>query len=170
MKPPPILAVLGLALLSGCAGPGTSPEPPTAPPASAASPAADQPGGGLYGESQARGGRRVFRQSCARCHYSSEMRGTPFQATWGRLTVGDLYAHLVEAMPEDDPGSLSETEYLEVVAYILSLNGFPAGSRELSTGSAAFRTRLEAAGGGRSREISSPRVYGVASPVTTSRP
>jgi S-disulfanyl-L-cysteine oxidoreductase SoxD len=34
-------------------------------------------------------------------------------------------------MPQDRPGSLSAEEYADVVAYILRLNGRPAGEREL---------------------------------------
>lgn len=59
------------------------------------------------------------------------MRGTQFQYEWGRRTVGDLYEHLFETMPEDAPGSLTPSQYIDVVAYILRLNGFPAGNAEL---------------------------------------
>jgi len=34
-------------------------------------------------------------------------------------------------MPEDDPGSLPIQQYLDAVAYILSLNEYPQGAREL---------------------------------------
>ena len=35
-------------------------------------------------------------------------------------------------MPEDAPGSLPDQEYVDVVAYILELNGHDAGEGELS--------------------------------------
>ena len=34
-------------------------------------------------------------------------------------------------MPSDDPGSLSTRQYSDIVAYILSVNEFPAGQKEL---------------------------------------
>jgi hypothetical protein len=77
------------------------------------------------------------------------MSGTQFQFQWERRTVGDLYEHLVETMPEDDPGSLTATEYLEVVAYILRMNGFPEGPAELEEGSASFEATLAAPSGPR---------------------
>jgi mono/diheme cytochrome c family protein len=102
-----------------------------------------------YGGDQAERGRAVFRDRCSECHYASEMRGTQFQFQWERRTVGDLYGHLVETMPEDDPGSLTPTEYLEVVAYILRMNGFPEGPAELEEGSPSFEATLAAPSGSR---------------------
>jgi hypothetical protein len=34
-------------------------------------------------------------------------------------------------MPEDNPGGLSTNTYLDIMAYILDQNGFPAGEVEL---------------------------------------
>jgi mono/diheme cytochrome c family protein len=102
-----------------------------------------------YRADQAERGRAVFRDRCSECHYASEMSGTQFQFQWERRTVGDLYEHLVETMPEDDPGSLTATEYLEVVAYILRMNGFPEGPAELEEGSASFEATLAAPSGPR---------------------
>jgi hypothetical protein len=34
-------------------------------------------------------------------------------------------------MPQSNPGSLKRREYLDLVAYILSLNDMPAGGEEL---------------------------------------
>jgi len=68
---------------------------------------------------------------CAECHYSSEFRDQKFRFTWGRRTVQELFRDIVRNMPEDDPGSLPDQEYVDIVAYILQLNGFPPGSAEL---------------------------------------
>ncbi len=35
-------------------------------------------------------------------------------------------------MPDDAPGSLPPQQYVDVVTYILQLNGFPPGARELT--------------------------------------
>ena len=45
--------------------------------------------------------------------------------------VGNLFQHISTAMPQDDPGSLAPEEYVAVVAYMLQLNGRPAGDRPL---------------------------------------
>ena len=34
-------------------------------------------------------------------------------------------------MPEDNPGSLERQEYVDLVAYIFSLNAYPAGAGDL---------------------------------------
>ena len=34
-------------------------------------------------------------------------------------------------MPEDNPGSLERQQYIDVVAYIFSLNAYPAGANDL---------------------------------------
>jgi hypothetical protein len=34
-------------------------------------------------------------------------------------------------MPEDNPGSLERQQYIDVLAYIFSLNAYPAGANDL---------------------------------------
>jgi hypothetical protein len=34
-------------------------------------------------------------------------------------------------MPADEPGSLNETEYMDILAFVIQANGFPSGGREL---------------------------------------
>lgn len=126
-----VLPVL-TALLAACSGPAPpAPSPEAARPSAASAPPPASATEGLYADEQAERGRGTFRDRCSECHYSSEMRGTQFQYEWERRTVGDLYEHLVETMPEDAPGSLTPSQYIDVVAYILRLNGFPAGTAEL---------------------------------------
>ena len=36
-----------------------------------------------------------------------------------------------KTMPSDDPGNLSTRQYSDLVAYMLGVNGFPAGQKEL---------------------------------------
>lgn len=115
--------------LAACA-PAPPPEapPPAAPPATSA-PA----GAGLYTLPQAERGRRVFEAACSTCHGLGEFRGRMFQLTWMTRPIGHFFQHISTAMPQDRPGSLSPEAYASVVAYVLQLNGHPAGSRELST-------------------------------------
>ena len=41
-------------------------------------------------------------------------------------------------MPEDNPGSLKQQEYADILAYFLSLNEYPAGDAELQGNAAAM--------------------------------
>ena len=43
-------------------------------------------------------------------------------------------------MPEDAPGSLDLEQYADIVAFVLRLNGFEAGSAELPPDAAALET------------------------------
>lgn len=85
----------------------------------------------FYTEPQARRGQRAFRQVCSDCHYTSEFKGPVFTDVWARRTARDLYRELRRTMPDDNPGGLPRQTYVDVMAYILELNGYPAGADEL---------------------------------------
>ncbi|MEX2572563.1 MAG: c-type cytochrome [Gemmatimonadota bacterium] len=89
------------------------------------------PGTATYTADQAERGERVFDSVCGTCHASTEFRGQIFELTWMAEPVGHLFQHISTAMPQDMPGSLSPVEYASIVAYLLRLNGRPAGEREL---------------------------------------
>lgn len=110
------------------AAPAPSSAPRAEPAAATPAPAASA---GLFTTDQADRGESTYDESCAACHASSEFQGRQFEFAWGRRTVGDLYRHISDNMPEDNPGSLTPQQYVDVVAYILELNGFPRGDREL---------------------------------------
>lgn len=127
-------------LIPGCAGspeaPPASPSPESAavetPAPDDAPPAAASPAlVAFYTEEQARRGQRAFRQVCSDCHYTSEFKGPVFTDVWARRTARDLYRELRRTMPDDNPGGLPRQTYVDVMAYILELNGYPAGSDEL---------------------------------------
>lgn len=50
---------------------------------------------------------------------------------WEGAAVGQFYSLVSATMPYDGPGTLPPQQYADVVAYILSLNDFPAGDTEL---------------------------------------
>lgn len=85
----------------------------------------------FYTEEQARRGQRAFRRVCSECHYTSEFKGPVFTDAWERRTARDLYRELRRTMPDDNPGGLPRQTYVDVMAYMLELNGYPAGSDEL---------------------------------------
>lgn len=96
-----------------------------------------------YTEEQAGRGEQVFSRVCLECHARSEMASADFRLKWGGQTTLDLFRNIVTTMPDSDPGSLPRADYEDVVAYILKLNGIPAGSAPLVSDSATMsRARL----------------------------
>lgn len=87
---------------------------------------------------QASRGATVYSQSCMMCHGASlqggagpPLTGQPFQLAYGTGTAAQLYDFISRQMPQDKPGSLSQRQYLDVTAYILSRNGIAAGNSPL---------------------------------------
>jgi hypothetical protein len=88
---------------------------------------------GIYTEAQADRGAATFKASCTACHEPSRFTGDEFLAGWTGKPLHELFAHMSATMPEDNPGSLKPEQYVDVVAYFLRLNGYPAGSAELQS-------------------------------------
>ena len=104
--------------------------------------AQEQPAAPLYAAAQAERGQAAYRQSCQDCHGSSldngEFGGPPlkggyFRTRWGQGNVAALYGYVSLAMPPDRPGQLSPQTYADLVAFLLSNNGYPPGDKELPT-------------------------------------
>ncbi len=87
--------------------------------------------GGVYTTAQAEIGRRVFENECALCHASAEFSGRVFQLTWAGRPLSGFFFQISNTMPLEAPGSLPTEEYVAVLAYILELNGYPAGDEPL---------------------------------------
>jgi hypothetical protein len=62
------------------------------------------------------------------------LAGDEFVLSWGRAgrTLDDLFFITRTTMPEGEGGTLSEEQYLDVLAYMLLRNGYSAGERELT--------------------------------------
>lgn len=87
---------------------------------------------GVYTAEQAQKGREVFQSSCLGCHTVASHSGPAFQLKWFGRPLAELYDYLSNLMPKSAPGTLTEDEYVWVTAYILRLNGMPAGKTELN--------------------------------------
>lgn len=98
--------------------------------------------GGIFTDDQAGRGRTTFDEVCSECHTTSEFRGRSFQRNWGRRTVYSFFRTVRSTMPDDNPGGLEEQVYLDVVSYILSINGHDGGSAELSPDSPMREVRI----------------------------
>ena len=89
---------------------------------------------------QARRGEAAYQSNCAACHGRNLQATNPdapsltapsFGISWHGKPVADLFTLMRTSMPLGAGGSLSDPEYLDIVAYILKFNGYPAGDREL---------------------------------------
>ncbi len=87
---------------------------------------------GVYTLQQAAAGKEVFVGACTGCHTSASHTGAIFLSHWAGRPLSELYGFVSQRMPKATPGSLSEDEYVFVVAYVLKINGMPAGNTELS--------------------------------------
>lgn len=94
---------------------------------------------GVYTAAQAVRGREVYTTSCAQCHTMAQHSGSTFAAAWNNRRLFDLYEIVHTTMPLDNPGGLSEQEYIDVVAYVLDLNGVPAGKSALRADAGALK-------------------------------
>lgn len=136
-----ILLVLGVAACASAGSPGVPSAPdagevatpaPSAPEPSPSTPAiAPTAGSAVFSDVQADRGRDSFRALCTECHYSSEFSDAQFQFKWSRRSAGNLYQMISNEMPESAPGSLTDQEYVDLVSYILRMNGFEPGQSEL---------------------------------------
>lgn len=94
---------------------------------------------GVYTAEQAARGETTFRSSCGNCHGTSQFSGADFRKVWTDRTVYELYDQLRNTMPLDNPGGFSAEEYTAVIAYILRLNRYPAGTSNLPANDAGLK-------------------------------
>ena len=99
---------------------------------------------GVYTTQQAKTGEEAYAGMCTGCHTPASHMGDVFTTAWGGRPVSELYGFIRAAMPKNEPGSLTAEEYAAIVAYILKLNGMPAGKQPLPADSAALdRIRID---------------------------
>ena len=93
----------------------------------------------LYTQAQARQGRAVFEQHCASCHgkrlegrVAPALKGAKFASVQAGFTIQQSFEFLSVEMPAYAPGSLTPSQYVEITAFLLQQNGYPAGSVALT--------------------------------------
>ena len=94
---------------------------------------------GVYTEAQARRGADLYTRQCASCHGTSltggeeapALAGGGFVANWNGLTLGDLFERTRTTMPQNDPSRVTRQQHADILAYLLSMNKFPAGKMEI---------------------------------------
>lgn len=87
---------------------------------------------GVFNEEQANRGRTAHETLCTSCHGAEAYTGADFETAWNGRTAFEFFDLLRQTMPDDNPGGLSREEYVDIITYIFSLNGFPAGANALA--------------------------------------
>jgi mono/diheme cytochrome c family protein len=95
---------------------------------------------GVYTADQAKRGEAIYKEQCAACHGDNlegsgpmpALAGPDFIKSWKGKTVADLFDKTHSSMPATAPGSLTEKQTADIIAYLLSVAKYPAGSTELA--------------------------------------
>jgi mono/diheme cytochrome c family protein len=88
---------------------------------------------GVYTEEQAKRGQDTFETICSECHKREWFAGDEFKEHWAYGELFWVYDFVRRNMPYEAAGTLAPQTYRDVVAYILKLRGFKAGTYELPT-------------------------------------
>jgi mono/diheme cytochrome c family protein len=92
----------------------------------------------IYTAEQAERGKEVYKEACASCHALDFYSGQTMKS-WDGGSLSDLYDAISIGMPPGNPGSLKRREYVDILAYILSLNGTSAGEEVLPSRAADLK-------------------------------
>jgi mono/diheme cytochrome c family protein len=125
----------------------------------------------VYTADQAMKGKVEYDNHCSGCHVKDlsgrdgggegpELAGAAFTKKWDFQNLNQLFSEIKTRMPRDQPASLSEEAYLNIVTYILQSNKYPAGDEELTPDSTALANILIARSSAAAKAVASQ-------PITT---
>ena len=99
---------------------------------------------GISTQEQLDRGAKIYSGVCTKCHgpkgngagepdqpESPAIARATFLTKWDYVTLDSLFEYIRTEMPPDNPGSKSDAEYVDAMAYMLSLSGVPLGTTEL---------------------------------------
>jgi len=94
---------------------------------------------GVYTAEQAKRGETLYKEQCAACHGDNlegagpmpPLAGKDFLTNWQGKTLGDVYEKTQTSMPATAPGSLTPEQTADVVAHMLAVSQYPAGTTAL---------------------------------------
>ena len=88
---------------------------------------------------QSKAGQAVYTANCQSCHGNKlqggagpTLVGKSFLAKWSTQKVDDLHYIINSQMPLNQPGSLTDAQYLNVTTFILQRNGVKPGPKPLT--------------------------------------
>jgi mono/diheme cytochrome c family protein len=102
---------------------------------------------GVYSDTQGKRGEELSKTACVTCHgnelagsdLAPALQGDDFKGVWTGRTAAELFDKIQSTMPADKVGTLKPPESADLVAYILKINGYPAGAAELASEMAALQ-------------------------------
>jgi S-disulfanyl-L-cysteine oxidoreductase SoxD len=95
---------------------------------------------GVFTAAQADRGRENYDKNCSNCHQldlngtvrAPSLRGDRFLKNWENGSANVLFIKLRDSMPATYPDSVPEAVKIDILSYLLQVNGFPAGKTELT--------------------------------------
>ena len=102
---------------------------------------------GVFTQAQAERGRDTYQKFCSSCHKADllgesaapPLAGPEFNQRWTGQTLDDLLTTIRRSMPQEAPDSLGTAAYADIVSFLLSVNGSPAGQTEMPLESGALK-------------------------------
>lgn len=94
---------------------------------------------GVYTDAQAARGQESYGYMCQSCHTAGTHDGPAFLNAWSGRSLWELFQFIKYSMPKGDPGVLTPEETAQFLAYLLKMNGLPAGSEELPADSVILK-------------------------------
>jgi S-disulfanyl-L-cysteine oxidoreductase SoxD len=89
---------------------------------------------GVYSAAQATRGKDLYTAQCLPCHgemlegvVGPPLTGNDFLNDFAGLAASDVVDKIVATMPQQAPGTLTRPQAIDLTAYILQVNKFPAG-------------------------------------------
>ncbi|MEP6494309.1 MAG: cytochrome c [bacterium] len=101
----------------------------------------------VFTADQATRGDSLYKVTCVKCHGpelaggddGAPLSGTLFLGNWTGLPLNELYEKMRTTMPSDNPKSVPPEQLIDILAFMLSKNQFPAGSKALTTDSTLLK-------------------------------
>ncbi len=101
-----------------------------------------------FSADQAARGSELYQQNCSACHLANltgsfeapNLADTGFRGNWANRRVDEFVDMLQRTMPPQAPGSLDQSQYLDISAFLLEANNISASATalSLSAGSVLF--------------------------------
>src|SRR5262245_58915031 len=99
---------------------------------------------GVYNEAQSKRGQENYSGACSQCHGprlngagqadqppSPAIARAGFLRKWDGKTVAELFTFVRHKMPTDRPGTITDQDAIDSIAYMFAVSEIPAGDKEL---------------------------------------